>query len=106
ARDDRDEELAGRIAREVSPQPVDGPLGDVEQSHPATEVHQVDGLVGCVLLLGHGGLYEPVRNRRRLAVVAGPRGALRWAGETGLEPAALRFGDGCSTVELLPYDFK
>ena len=24
------------------------------------------------------------------------------AGETGLEPAALRFGDGCSTIELLP----
>ena len=42
--------------------------------------------------------------------LAGPRRALLnrlcWltgvAGETGLEPAALRFGDGCSTIELLP----
>ena len=27
------------------------------------------------------------------------------AGETGLEPAAYGFGDRCSTIELLPFDF-
>ena len=69
--------------REVAPDPVDGPLQEVEQDDRPDEVHQVDGLVRCVLLLATAVL-----------VMLSSRSV---AGETGLEPAALRFGDGCST---------
>ena len=45
-------------AAEIPPDPIDRPLQDIEQDDRPHEVHEVNGLVRCVLLLGHGVLID------------------------------------------------